>query len=489
MDCRAPLRAVWAIAGLLCASRASAGDFRLFPGPQGEATYGLGVSADGNVLVGQLAMPDSIEAFRATLADGVVSLRDFPGGLAFATAQGASDDGSVIIGVGYRAEGSKPDGVQAAFRWTEATGLVDLGDLPGGESLAFASGVSANGSVIVGAGYPANNDFVAWRWDNGTMSALGTFDASNPRSAAMGVSADGEVVVGSSNGKVGAGENTRAFRWTQADGLVDLGDLPGGTVYASAVASSGNGLVAVGSSSSADSGVNALEACRWVIGKPVQPLGDLPGGSFASDALATNHDGSVVVGRSVVDAEDIEEAFLWDESFGMQRLANLAATAGINLGDAVLRQATGVSADGKVVVGIAQTPGGIAAFRLDLRDEPEDSGASEAGLDAGTDADAPGPGIDAQPQEGDYGRDGSDVLDVSGCACASSPGHATGVWGALAALVAAAGWGKRRRARPEASGRANAVQPGTVHDISRTAYRKRAPAATLPAACISRIVQ
>ena len=39
-----------------------------------------------------------------------------------------------------------------AFRWTQATGMVGLGDLPGGSFNSIAWGVSADGSVVVGTG-------------------------------------------------------------------------------------------------------------------------------------------------------------------------------------------------------------------------------------------------------------------------------------------------------------------------------------------------
>jgi len=426
---------------------AHAAEFRLFPGANGANTYAQGISADGRVIVGQLATSDSIEAFYATTEDGVVSLGDFPGGLAFGTAYAANEDGSVIVGVGYRAEGSSPDGVQVAFRWTATTGLVDLGDLPGGEVLSFASDVSNSGNVVVGAGYPANNDFVAWRWENGVFLALGTFDASSRRSAATSVSADGTVVVGSSPARIGNLENTRAFRWTESSGLVDLGDLPGGSLYASAAAVSLDGQVAVGSSSSSNSGNNAVEACRWALGQAPQPLGDLPGGLFASDALATNQDGSVVVGRSVVEGEDVEEAFLWTPSGGLRSLRELAQTAGIDLGDAVPRQATAVSADGLVVAGMAETPTGVVAFRLDLHDS--DAGTEFDGGDAGFGAELGDASTDGSSTDSAIDSAGplpgtESTHDAGGCGCALATTSTRSAWVLASAMAAATAFRRRR---------------------------------------------
>ena len=54
-----------------------------------------------------------------------------------------------------------------AFRWTEATGMVGLGDLPGGDFYSTAYGVSADGSVVVGRGRSASG-VEAFRWTEAT---------------------------------------------------------------------------------------------------------------------------------------------------------------------------------------------------------------------------------------------------------------------------------------------------------------------------------
>ena len=89
----------------------------------------------------------------------------------------------------------------------------------------LAKGVSADGTVVVGASHGTNEDgveaVVAFRWTATTgMIGLGTLD--NPflrASTATAVSADGSTVVGHSQG-IG-------WRWTISDGLVELGHLPG----------------------------------------------------------------------------------------------------------------------------------------------------------------------------------------------------------------------------------------------------------------------
>src|SRR5262245_47092881 len=83
-------------------------------------------------------------------AASFVRLGDLPGGGLSSFATGVSADGSVVVGSSSSAtSGPNPDD-REAFRWTAATGMVGLGFLPGGTfSDSGAFGVSADGSVVV----------------------------------------------------------------------------------------------------------------------------------------------------------------------------------------------------------------------------------------------------------------------------------------------------------------------------------------------------
>src|ERR1039458_4525405 len=134
---------------------------------------------------------------------------------------GVSGDGSVVVGTsGYDTSGYGY--FLRAFRWTAGSGMVSLGGY--GSS---ASGVSADGSVIVGT-----SNYVAFRWTAGTgMVGLGYLPGGT-YSYANGISADGSVIVGTSN--------YVAFRWTAGTGMVGLGYLPGGTYsYANGISADG----------------------------------------------------------------------------------------------------------------------------------------------------------------------------------------------------------------------------------------------------------
>lgn len=104
-----------------------------------------------------------------------------------------------------------------------------------------------------------------------------------------------------------------------------------------------------------------------------QGLGHLPGGSSAvSQAFAVSGDGSVVVGRSLTgDLSDVE-AFVWTEAEGLRALkAVLEDDHGLDLTGWTLQVATGVSADGTVVVDYGTNPDGNGeAWRVELPGAP-----------------------------------------------------------------------------------------------------------------------
>ena len=254
-------------------------------------------------------------------------LTSLPGGgfspFALWSALGVSADGSIVVGRGSSAS-SGGTGRTEAFRWTQTTGMVGLGDLPGGDFYSDASGVSADGSVVVGSSKSA------------------------------------------SSGGTGTGR-TEAFRWAQATGMVGLGDLPGGLFYSKANGVSADGSVVVGVSE----GANGNEAFRWTQATGMVGLGVLPGGYFSSSALGVSADGSVVVGYS--DSEN--EAFIWNSTQGMRSLKQvLTNDYGLNLNGWDLTSANAISADGLTIVGSGFDPMGNGEYwiaRLDPQPEPQ----------------------------------------------------------------------------------------------------------------------
>lgn len=320
------------------------------------------ISADGSVVVGSSDIVFSNRAFRWTQADGMIDLDPllfdrYIDGYAF----DASADGSVIVGSALWADYS-----YGAFRWTQTDGMVNLGTLPGGFE-SRATGVSADGSVTVGYAVFSDGytyEFEGFRWTQADgMVGLGDLYFDSFYSPA--VSADGSVVVGTSSRS--AVNGAQAFRWTQADGMVDLGYLSDGVFFSNAYAVSADGSVIVGSSDA----LSGHEAFRWTQTDGMVGLGDLPGGIFSSRAYAVSADGSVVVGDSATD-KGYSEAFLWDSISGMRNLRDVLIDGfGLDLASWTLTIATGISADGKVIVGNGLNPQGQEeAWIANLRRDP-----------------------------------------------------------------------------------------------------------------------
>lgn len=119
-------------------------------------------------------------------------------------------------------------------------------------------------------------------------------------------------------GRVAYSGSDHAFIWTRADGMKDLGALPGGN-WSIATAINSKGQVA---GYSATSG-GRWHAFRWSRESGMVDLGMLPGCVSAS-AFGINSDGDVV-GQCLVNPSTARmRPFLWTESRGMEDLGTLS---------------------------------------------------------------------------------------------------------------------------------------------------------------------
>ena len=283
-----------------------------------------------------------------------------------ATRTGRAEDKTVLIEL-ERRSGALPSAVNAngsvvvggfdgvgGFYWMPTTGAIFLG---GQQAL----GVSADGSRIVGIAYDGNLVANAAIWVRGTeWRLLGSFPNAVPcdrsLSSALGTNRDGSVVVGNaSNGCTLA----HAFRWQESTGMVDLGSVvPGRNTQALGV--SGDGRVVVGGQ---DDATGYRQGARWVDGR--EELFSGPGG-MVGRARAANHDGSIIVGGQCrPDQATDQSAWVWTPSGGVQCLpAPGRRSAPIQ----ILTNGNALSDDGRVIggrQGAASSPDQDAVIWID----------------------------------------------------------------------------------------------------------------------------
>jgi probable HAF family extracellular repeat protein len=307
------------------------------------------VSADGSVVVGISWGAMGLEAYRWTTQTGMVGLGDLPGGNYFSDAAAVSADGSTVAGRS-NSQYSGPESYQhEAFRWTAGQGMDGLGDFFGGPFSSWSTGVSGDGEVVVGAGTlgavgPPPSEAFRWTPETG-MVGLGDLVGGSVTSRALGVSEDGSVVVGGSVSWSGV----EAFRWTEETGMVGLGDLPGGQFQsvAEAVSADGNVVIGYGDVGLDEHGQRAHEIFRWTEETGMVGLG------FNGEPEDVSADGSVIVGLHSPNAP-----FVWDEAHGVRDLADVLTDLGVDLTGWTLWRAYGVSADGNTIVGCAYNPDG-----------------------------------------------------------------------------------------------------------------------------------
>ncbi len=303
------------------------------------------VSGDGRVVVGSTSSAAAghlTEAYRWDATNGMSGLGDVAGGDFNGNAVAASGDGAVIAGSGHSSLGFQ------ATRWTSGTGTIGLGDLSGDAFNSYALGISSDGTTIVGASN-STLGLEAFAWTVGTgMFGLGDLAGGSFRSEATGASSDGSVIVGYSNTATG----DQGFRWTATTGMVGIGSFSGGGfTIATGVSANGQTIIGWGASG----------AFSWTAGTGVVSLDGL------SYAAAVSADGSVIVG--IGNSPTGSEAVIWTEADGAVPLQSyMANELGVTgLDGWQLKEARGVSADGRTIVGfgvnpLGQTEGWIAVI-------------------------------------------------------------------------------------------------------------------------------
>lgn len=246
---------------------------------------------------------------------------------------------SGVSTAGSLAVGTFADG--GGFRWMAPNNIIYAGGLG-------ANGVSGDGRTIVGNAADANGLTNAAIWQRAVeWRLLGGFSggASCDRSlsSAFGVSRDGRTVVGHATLGCTA---SHAFRWTEALGMVDLGSSVAGR-SSTAYAASADGRVIVGEQTTAGGGSVGV---RWVDGRQEAIPG--PTGLPVGNAYGVNANGTIVVGRQcrpAVPDETEQSAWIWSSLSGTQCLQAPALRP--PQGPPVLVYANAVSDGGRIVGG------------------------------------------------------------------------------------------------------------------------------------------
>ena len=285
-----------------------------------------GVSRDGRTIVGTALDSRGIRQAAIWLrAAEWKLLGSFPNAVpcdtSLSSASGTSRDGKVVVGVAQNG-----CTFAHAFRWEEATGMVDLGSSVAGRP-SFARALSANGKVIVGYQDRADGFRQGARWVDGRQELFQ--GPTGPSGTALDANADGSIIVGRVCVPADRFDpnDQSAWIWTARDG------------------------------------VRCLPAPRRL---------PSPGPAILVDANATSDDGRVIGGGQNVGGSMDSDAVIWIDGSPSYLKEYLQANGvpgafatWINTG-----AITDISPDGRVLVGSGAALGGFRGYLVILGEKP-----------------------------------------------------------------------------------------------------------------------
>jgi uncharacterized membrane protein len=256
---------------------------------------------------------------------------------------GASADGSTVVG-----SRETSGGLFVPARWQNG----QITNLTNSQTATIAQACSADGNVVVGGGLNG-----AFKWSSGAMQTLLPLSGQT-QSWAYAVSGDGQTAIGESHRTT---LDMRAVVWQSGTAATALAMPPGFTLQTKAVGVSSDGGAVIGW---AEDTSKIVRACAWQHGTPVN-LGALPvtTGAAMSKAVAANADGSVIIGlsgHSDSTSGNVADpvAFVWTQPRGMVDLRNYLAIYGLNASGWRFDSVTGISDDGRTIVGNGYDPTG-----------------------------------------------------------------------------------------------------------------------------------
>lgn len=174
------------------------------------------VSDDGTILGGRAFPPAGPFSIAARWTEnGLTDLGELMPDTFPLIVTDISNDGSTIVGL------SEPE----AFRWTEATGMVGLGFLPGFMDFSTAECVSGDGNVVGGqANIEFEDGYVAVYWDaTGAITQIPSIiPSASVADSVTAMNDDGSILVGRNTGFDPPAREL--FLWNQDDGPRELQD-------------------------------------------------------------------------------------------------------------------------------------------------------------------------------------------------------------------------------------------------------------------------
>lgn len=288
-----------------------------------------GISADGTRVASSIASLDSSYTTQGlwTLGSGWQELSPFPpDGYnqdgTFGNVYGLSGDGNTVVGLYPRAGGRAH-----ASKWTQATGVVDLGGTLNMQA-SRANGVNFDASVIVGWVETPTGPWRPAAWVDGSLVLLTNYDNSGTTIALTGearaVTQAGDIIVGFMSDS--ASGQRAATMWKRTGGVF-----------------------------------GAPQVLGWVDGTT-------PGYGINSP-YSVSSDGKLVVGYCSYDGDPFSTTgFVWTEATGVIGVNTFLANNGVYVDpNFTIASLTAMTPDGTQIFGYGQTltpPYTRRAFRI-----------------------------------------------------------------------------------------------------------------------------
>jgi uncharacterized membrane protein len=247
-------------------------------------------------------------------------------------------DGSCVVGFTTAPPGSQ----QQAFIWRRGMGTTGLGSFQTTNMYSTAYAVSDDGLVVAGVGVDRSVSVSrAFRWtaaEGMVQLPLIPGLGQNASSYGYGMTPDGQMIVGEC-GVLPFGPRTE-FRWTAATGSLGTAQYEGYGISADRAYMSGTG--------------GNQQAWRWHVGDPAVQFMPMPSGSTTSDGGPISRDGTTMLGDVEFGVGSPFYGFRWRP--GTTPLVFNQTLPGYPTSST---QANALSADGSVVVGILLNNAGL----------------------------------------------------------------------------------------------------------------------------------